>query len=190
MFVCIYIYIYKDNVYVYIVMECINGGELFGHLRRARRFSEKEQMGSALIGSLRISCFLTGTFWALPLTYFYIPKSARAYVFSQSVTFRYFCSGPISVDPICPQPRFTDEQAKFYGAQIASAFKHIHGKNIIHRDLKPENILIRANGYRDRLNGYSAQRVPSLFLASSFRNCSNSAVLKCMFPWRTRYPLS
>lgn len=69
----------KDNVYVYIVMECINGGELFGHLRRARRF--------------------------------------------------------------------TDEQAKFYGAQIASAFKHIHGKNIIHRDLKPENILIRANGY-------------------------------------------
>ena len=43
---------------------------------------------------------------------------------------------------------------------------------------------------RRRLNGYLAQRVPSLFLASSFRKCLNLAVLKRMFPWRTRYPLS
>ena len=45
---------------------------------------------------------------------------------------------------------------------------------------------------RHRLNGYVAQRVPCLFLASSFklRNCLDSAVLKCMFAWRTRYPLS
>ena len=26
-----------------------------------------------------------GTFWVLPLTYFYLPKSARAYLFPQSV---------------------------------------------------------------------------------------------------------
>ena len=39
-----------------------------------------------------------------PLTYFYIPKSARAYLFPQSVKIRYFCSGPTSVGPICPQP--------------------------------------------------------------------------------------
>jgi len=64
---------------VYIVMECIGGGELFTHLRRARKFS--------------------------------------------------------------------DEQSKFYAAQIASAFAHIHSKNIIHRDLKPENILMVNNGY-------------------------------------------
>ena len=63
-------------------------------------------MWSALMGSLQISCFLTGTFWVLPLTYFDIPKSARAYLFSQSVKIHYFCSGPISVDPICPQPSF------------------------------------------------------------------------------------
>ena len=30
----------------------------------------------------------------------------------------------------------------------------------------------------------------SFFLASSFRNCLNGAVLKGMFPWRTRRPLS
>mmetsp|Transcript_28704 Transcript_28704/g.63475 ORF Transcript_28704/g.63475 Transcript_28704/m.63475 type:complete len:308 (+) Transcript_28704:98-1021(+) len=69
----------KDDHYVYIIMECISGGELFTHLRRARKFS--------------------------------------------------------------------DEQAKFYGALTAAAFAHIHGKNIIHRDLKPENILMCPNGY-------------------------------------------
>ena len=43
---------------------------------------------------------------------------------------------------------------------------------------------------RHRLNGYFAQRVPSLSLASSFTMCLNCEVLQGMFPWRTRYPLS
>ena len=43
---------------------------------------------------------------------------------------------------------------------------------------------------RHRLHRYFAQRVPSICLASSFRNCLNCAVLKCTFPWRTTYPLS
>ena len=41
-----------------------------------------------------------------------------------------------------------------------------------------------------RLDGYLAQRVPSFLLASSFRLCLDCDVLKGMFPWRTRYPLS
>ena len=48
------------------------------------------------------------TFWVLPVTYlsyFYLPKSARASVFPQSVKIDYFCSGLIRVDPICPQPK-------------------------------------------------------------------------------------
>ena len=49
-----------------------------------------------------------GTFWVFPLTYFYIPKSARAYLFPQSVNIPYFCSGSISVDPICRQPNPPD----------------------------------------------------------------------------------
>ena len=40
----------------------------------------------------------------LPLTYFHLPKSARAYLFPQSVKIHYFCSGPIGADPTCPQP--------------------------------------------------------------------------------------
>ena len=47
-----------------------------------------------------------------------------------------------------------------------------------------------AHRVRHRLNGYSALRVPSLFLASSFRMCLNCEVFKGMFPWRTRYPSS
>ena len=43
---------------------------------------------------------------------------------------------------------------------------------------------------RHRLNGYSAQGVPSLLLAGSLRSCVSCAVLRWMFPWRTRYPLS
>ena len=43
---------------------------------------------------------------------------------------------------------------------------------------------------RKRLNGYLAQRVPSIFLAGSFRTCFNRAVPESMFPWRARYPLS
>ena len=62
-------------------------------------------MGSALLGSLQISCFLTRTFRVLPLTYLYFPKSARAYFVPQSGKIHYFYSDPISVDPICPQPR-------------------------------------------------------------------------------------
>ena len=45
-----------------------------------------------------------GTFWVLALTYFCLPKSARVYLFPQSDTINYFCSGLINVDPICPQP--------------------------------------------------------------------------------------
>jgi serine/threonine protein kinase len=70
---------FKDDRFIYIVMECISGGELFTHLRKARKF--------------------------------------------------------------------TDEQSKFYCAQIALVFDYIHSKNIVHRDLKPENILIARDGY-------------------------------------------
>ena len=43
---------------------------------------------------------------------------------------------------------------------------------------------------RHRPNRYLARRAPGRFLAGSFRNCFNRAVLKCRFSWRTRYTLS
>ena len=69
-------------------------------------FFGKGRMGSALKGSLQISSFVTDLL-GTPVNLFYIPKSARAYLFPQRVKMYYFCSCPISVDPMCPQPRFT-----------------------------------------------------------------------------------
>ena len=66
----------------------------------------KGQMGSALINGVtaKFMVFDRGIFGVLPLTCLYLPKSARAHLFPQSVKIHHFCSGPISVDPICPQP--------------------------------------------------------------------------------------
>ena len=81
-------------------------GELSGSPRSSREVLGKGQRGSALMGSLQLLMFSfdRGTFSVLPLTYCYLPKSARAYLFPRAVKLRYLCSGPISVDPICLQP--------------------------------------------------------------------------------------
>ena len=48
-----------------------------------------------------------GTFWVLPLTYIDFPKVPGRTFFPQTVNvYITCCSGPISVDPICPQPNY------------------------------------------------------------------------------------
>ena len=86
----IYIYVYMYSAYNVtcggVASELISSGAVLG----------KGQMGSALTGSLQISClFDRGTFWALPLTYFCIPKSARAYLFPQSLEFITCAEAPL-----------------------------------------------------------------------------------------------
>jgi len=41
----------------------------------------------------------------------------------------------------------TEEEAKFYTAEMILAVEDVHKMNIIHRDLKPDNILIDKNGH-------------------------------------------
>ena len=43
--------------------------------------------------------------------------------------------------------KFTELRAKFYAAEIVSAFEFLHSKDIVYRDLKPENILLDAAGH-------------------------------------------
>ncbi|XWS48099.1 hypothetical protein CRYUN_Cryun13aG0043900 [Craigia yunnanensis] len=42
---------------------------------------------------------------------------------------------------------FSEDQARFYTAEIVSAVSHLHNRGIVHRDLKPENILVDADGH-------------------------------------------
>jgi len=44
------------------------------------------------------------------------------------------------------EKRFSEERARFYGAQIVSAISYLHSLGIIYRDLKPENILLSKEG--------------------------------------------
>ena len=72
--------------------------------------------------------FDRGTFLVLPLTYFYLPKSARAYLFPQSFKMNYFCcSGPISVDPICPQPKGAAAADEAVQAYVEEALARVIG---------------------------------------------------------------
>lgn len=41
----------------------------------------------------------------------------------------------------------TEEEAKFYAAEIILAIESAHKLNYIHRDLKPDNVILDANGH-------------------------------------------
>ena len=71
---------------------------------RSRPAFGNGHIGVSTNGSLHYLFFDRGTFWVLPLTCFYLPRVARAYLFPQPVKIHYFCSGPMSVDPTCPRP--------------------------------------------------------------------------------------
>lgn len=42
---------------------------------------------------------------------------------------------------------FTEEDVKFYLAELALALNHLHCLGIIYRDLKPENVLLDSDGH-------------------------------------------
>ena len=57
--------------------------------------------------------------------------------------------------------RMSEEQTKFYIAQIVLALEHLHNLDIIYRDLKPENILLDSSGYIKIIDfGFAKQTEP------------------------------
>ena len=41
----------------------------------------------------------------------------------------------------------SEEEARFYTAEIVLAIESVHNLNYIHRDLKPDNVLLDVNGH-------------------------------------------
>ena len=58
-----------------------------------------------------------------------------------------YCPGGELYNLLQKKRLFTEDQAKFYVAQIVLALEYLHSHDIIYRDLKPENIIIDIQGY-------------------------------------------
>ena len=58
-----------------------------------------------------------------------------------------YCPGGELFELLSKKRKFTEDQTRFYAAQIVIALEHMHSKDIIYRDLKPENVLLDLDGY-------------------------------------------
>ncbi|KAI8979520.1 kinase-like domain-containing protein [Mycotypha africana] len=58
--------------------------------------------------------------------------------------------------------KFTEDEAKFYAAEVTLAIEYLHSLDIAYRDLKPENILIDARGHVKITDFGFAKRVTDL----------------------------
>ena len=96
----LYIYIYI-HTYIYIYVSRSSPGRIVVVL-----FTRKGTNGVSTNGVTAIFKFFDrGTFWVLPLTYLYLPKSARAYLFPQSVKIDTFAAAPVVLTPFVRSQR-------------------------------------------------------------------------------------
>ena len=58
-----------------------------------------------------------------------------------------YCPGGEIFSLLQKKRRLSEEQTRFYAAQMVLALEHLHQQDIVYRDLKPENVLIDVNGY-------------------------------------------
>ncbi|GAB2227637.1 hypothetical protein Droror1_Dr00009464 [Drosera rotundifolia] len=57
------------------------------------------------------------------------------------------CEGGELFDQITRKGRLSEEEARFYAAEVVDALEYIHGLGLIHRDIKPENLLLTTEGH-------------------------------------------
>ncbi|XP_047170698.1 3-phosphoinositide-dependent protein kinase 2-like isoform X2 [Vigna umbellata] len=57
------------------------------------------------------------------------------------------CEGGELFDQITRKGRLTEDEARFYAAEVVDALQYIHSLGVIHRDIKPENLLLTADGH-------------------------------------------
>ncbi|KAF2544414.1 hypothetical protein F2Q68_00032996 [Brassica cretica] len=57
------------------------------------------------------------------------------------------CEGGELFDQITRKGRLSEDEARFYSAQVVDALEYIHTMGLIHRDIKPENLLLTSDGH-------------------------------------------
>lgn len=57
------------------------------------------------------------------------------------------CEGGELFDQITRKGRLSEDEARFYAAEVVDALEYIHGVGLIHRDIKPENLLLTSDGH-------------------------------------------
>jgi serine/threonine protein kinase len=58
-----------------------------------------------------------------------------------------FCGGGDLLNLLTEHKQFTEDEARFYIAEITCGLGHLHSKGIIFRDLKPENVVVDPAGH-------------------------------------------
>lgn len=57
------------------------------------------------------------------------------------------CEGGELFDQITRKGRLSEDEARFYTAEVVDALEYIHSMGLIHRDIKPENLLLTKDGH-------------------------------------------
>ncbi|CAL0333430.1 unnamed protein product [Lupinus luteus] len=57
------------------------------------------------------------------------------------------CEGGELFDQITRKGRLSEDEARFYAAEVVDALEYIHSLGLIHRDIKPENLLLTSDGH-------------------------------------------
>ncbi|CAA6663827.1 unnamed protein product [Spirodela intermedia] len=57
------------------------------------------------------------------------------------------CDGGELFDQITRKGRLSEDETRFYAAEVVDALEYIHGVGLIHRDIKPENLLLTSDGH-------------------------------------------
>ncbi|KAK1361651.1 Non-specific serine/threonine protein kinase [Heracleum sosnowskyi] len=57
------------------------------------------------------------------------------------------CEGGELFDQITRKGRLSEDETRFYAAEVVDALEYIHKLGLLHRDIKPENLLLSSDGH-------------------------------------------
>jgi protein kinase A len=137
---------WQDSRNLYMVMDFVEGGELFSLLRKSQVSDELP--------------LIAHTHTHTPPRFFTIaapscPSHSPHATISVNIANIYTHSFPYL-------QRFPNPVAKFYAAEVTLALEYLHSHQIIYRDLKPENLLLDRHGHLKITDFGFAKDVPDI----------------------------